>query len=882
MKLNAIRVAGVGPFRDGVAIERLSGGLDLLVAPNETGKTTLFRALSVLFREAHTANNPRTRALQPTGGGSPLVEVEFEVGGRSWRLTKRWFGQRLALLTDIRDGRTLRGADAEAAAQELLAGDLDRSAMAGLLWVEQTKSFDLPVADEKAGHTLTRLIEGEIAGAVGAGRARQVRATVRARLDALITAKSKRPKAGTEYAKAEDDVARLQAGLDEARQQQRAATERMEALARLAAEEAELANPVRIEARRQQIAADTAAITAAAEASANLEKARLERQAAEARFQQARAAAEDFDARLARLVEIDRRTTQVRETLEQLLSKRKAAESAAMTAREDTRSATQAVDAARRALTEAEARCRRRDWRREQAARSARLQAARSAAEELAAAEASARPVDERVLRSLRDLAGEQDRLRAELSAAAPRISLELLPEAEGRVHIDGRPAGVAEVLSAGQAVEIAIAGIGRIRIAPGGDASIEERRRRLSVVDQQLADGLLTIGAGNVAQAEAQADAARDLAASVREARARLQANAPRGLDVLVRELAEITSQLAGMEDQDDDAVVEIEPIAGALRNAETRLSNAVAAERTADNSLAACDQALAVLEATRERDAGERASIEAALPPSDERAGRATELAQRHTAAQLAFEEAVLVERALSERVPDAAIVTRMRTALAEVQSAAAAATARLEIVRRDAAGLQGALARDGETGSSAAAGDIEVELAAATARVARFEQEAKALLLVERVLADIEQEDRASLARPVVTRLSDYAGRLLPGTDIVLGEGFAVSAIHRASAAQPQDLLSTGTIEQIGLLTRLAYARLLADQGLPVPVVLDDPLVYADDRRLKDVFAILAEAARYHQVVVLSCHEAAFRPLGEQAGARVLALEAWQPPV
>ncbi|MFZ4805694.1 MAG: hypothetical protein ACOYLQ_00440 [Hyphomicrobiaceae bacterium] len=882
MKLNAIRVAGVGPFRDGVAIERLSGGLDLLVAPNETGKTTLFRALSVLFREAHTANNPRTRALQPAGGGSPLVEVDFEVGGRPWRLTKRWFGQRLAILDDVAAGRTLRGADAEAAAHELLAGDLDRSAMAGLLWVDQTKSFDLPVADQKAGQALTRLIEGEIAGAVGAGRARQVRATVRARLDGLITAKSKRPKTGTEYAKAEDDIARLRARLDEARQQERTAIERLEALARLAAEEVELADPARNEARRRQMTDDTAAIAAAVEAASTLEKARLAREAAEARFQQARDAAADFDALLVSLADIDRRTAEARDTHTRLLGERQATEAAVVAAREETRSAAAAVDAARLALAGAETRRRRQDWRREHAARAARLAAARAASEALALAEAAARPVDERGLRLVKELAGEKDRLLAELSAAAPRITFDLLPAGEGKVRIEGRPVAAAEVLTASHAVEIEIAGIGRVRVAPGGDASLEERRRRLSGVEQELAGGLAAIGAASVAQAEAQSETAREAAASAREARARLQANAPRGLDVLARELAELTAQLAGTDDPLEDVVVEIDPLVGALQHAEAHMSRAAVAERTAESNLAVHDQRLAVLEATLGRDAAERATIERALPPPDDRAGRAAELAGRHTAARLTFEEALLFERALRERVPDAETVTRMRAALAEAQASAAAAAARLETVRREAAGLQGALARDGETGSSAAAGDIEVELAAAAARVARFEQEAKALLLVERVLAEVEQEDRASLARPLVTRLATYAGRLLPGTDIVLGEGFAVSAVHRASAPQPPDLLSTGTIEQIGLLTRLAYARLLADQGMPVPVVLDDPLVYADDRRLKDVFAILAEAAEHHQVVVLSCHEAAFRPLGEQAGARILALEAWQPPV
>ena len=51
-----------------------------------------------------------------------------------------------------------------------------------------------------------------------------------------------------------------------------------------------------------------------------------------------------------------------------------------------------------------------------------------------------------------------------------------------------------------------------------------------------------------------------------------------------------------------------------------------------------------------------------------------------------------------------------------------------------------------------------------------------------------------------------------------------------------------LSGGTQEQIALLTRLAFARLLARTGRPIPVILDDPLAFADDARLPALLAAL----------------------------------------
>ncbi len=45
MKVRALRVAECGRFVEPVALEGLSGGLDLLIGPNEAGKSTLLKAL---------------------------------------------------------------------------------------------------------------------------------------------------------------------------------------------------------------------------------------------------------------------------------------------------------------------------------------------------------------------------------------------------------------------------------------------------------------------------------------------------------------------------------------------------------------------------------------------------------------------------------------------------------------------------------------------------------------------------------------------------------------------------------------------------------------------------------------------------------------------
>jgi uncharacterized protein YhaN len=54
------------------------------------------------------------------------------------------------------------------------------------------------------------------------------------------------------------------------------------------------------------------------------------------------------------------------------------------------------------------------------------------------------------------------------------------------------------------------------------------------------------------------------------------------------------------------------------------------------------------------------------------------------------------------------------------------------------------------------------------------------------------------------------------------------------------------------------------MLAEQGHPATVILDDALVFSDDRRMIRMFDILNMAARNVQVIILTCREQLFERL------------------
>ncbi len=74
-----------------------------------------------------------------------------------------------------------------------------------------------------------------------------------------------------------------------------------------------------------------------------------------------------------------------------------------------------------------------------------------------------------------------------------------------------------------------------------------------------------------------------------------------------------------------------------------------------------------------------------------------------------------------------------------------------------------------------------------------------------------------------------------------------------------------LSFGAREQLGLISRFAYADLLQEAGRPTLLILDDALVHSDVQRLAAMKRVLFDAAQRHQVLLFTCHPEAWRDAG-----------------
>ncbi len=145
-------------------------------------------------------------------------------------------------------------------------------------------------------------------------------------------------------------------------------------------------------------------------------------------------------------------------------------------------------------------------------------------------------------------------------------------------------------------------------------------------------------------------------------------------------------------------------------------------------------------------------------------------------------------------------------------------------------------------------------------------RSERDVQVLSLLLSKLRAAEQEAKERCLSPVLKRVRPYLQILFPGSEITVDENLqTVCVVREAGYEEVFHHLSTGIQEQIAVLIRLAFAELLVEQCHPATVVLDDALVFSDDRRMSGMFDILNMAARNVQVIIFTCWEQFFEELG-----------------
>jgi len=187
------------------------------------------------------------------------------------------------------------------------------------------------------------------------------------------------------------------------------------------------------------------------------------------------------------------------------------------------------------------------------------------------------------------------------------------------------------------------------------------------------------------------------------------------------------------------------------------------------------------------------------------------------------------------------------------------------KLEKQRND---LKGELRGAGSQGLAENQEELERKVQEAERAYRSMEREAKAVWKAAEALEEAASEARQAYLQPLVRHLNPYLGRVFTDAEPVLDDTLELEGLRRGDHVEEFCQLSVGAREQVAVLTRLAFADLLAEEGGEAPpVILDDPLVYADEYRFDAMKHLLARSAQKHQVVILTCRPRDYLSLGAE---------------
>ncbi len=855
MKLRGIRLENVRRFTDPVAIRGISDGLNILSEPNEAGKSTLFDALRTLFFVPYRSKGKEVQALRPHADGAPEITVTIETDTGTFDIHKRYLSKPAARI--LRDGMLIAQADAaeDWIAAQISGGD---GGPAGLIWVRQG-AVDLTGGTPKeqnsaleARRDLLSSVTGEVEAMTGGRRMDAALARARAELRELAT-RTGTPKAHGPWKIARDRLAHLDERCAELEDTARALYQALDLRKAHRAALAELQDPERIAGRRQRLAEAEAAhaqaerhAQAAETAARAVETATLAFEAAETRHDAIRRARAD-------LTDATRAAQAARSAAGRVTATLAEAEAQARTARIRADEADTAADGARshHALAQRQLAAREGAAHRSDLAR--RIEAAEHARRAAEEAEASAATFpDAPALREIEALAARDAAARSARDAAAAQLVVRYDTPQAPRILLHGATLQDGARVTLDRASEIRVDGIASLAFTPAAGTSGPD-----PVTDAQaaLARALSDLGAGDLDDVRRMAECRLDAERRASEARATLKGIAPQGIDALRTALARIPAA-----DPEGETLDPAETAAAFERAEEARLA--------AQTALGTAREALSATQADAARaDAASEAATER-LERAEAAVARLGDLSETDAADALDRARGDLARRktAWETAAADAPDLSATDAALSRARAVEETARTRIATLTPEIATLDERIRR--------ASGDaVEERLAearqmreAARDTLARIEREVAILQRLQSALETAQDTARDRYFAPVAAELRPLLHLLWPRAELSWAQDTLLpDALIRDGIPEPVEILSGGTQEQIAILVRLAFARMLAKGGRHAPVILDDALVFTDDDRIERMFDALHRQSGAAQIIVLSCRQRAFRDLG-----------------
>lgn len=864
MKLQSIRLSEFRRFSRGLEILDLQPGLNLFTGPNEAGKSTIAAAIRAAFLERYNTSKVADFAPRGQAGPRPQVELDFQLGGKTYHLSKAFLNKpRCELIID--GSLRLEGEQAQTTLASLLGFEFagkgqsrpEHAGVPGLLWIQQGDSPSLLALQHAGAHVRDAL--NRVSGELAVGDGDRLLQRVSAERAELLDLRGK-PRGA--YREAEDKLAQALAERDKyasARETLNAAVDKLAGL-RAAHVQDERDQPW------QQFE------NKAAQARARQQAIRQEKAELEALRRDCRQAEET----LALLHEQVRRDQQDDDELKglraQLLETEQAriAAAAALQGAEAVRVQAHAgLAAARNAYEAARLAAEKRDvgvMAERQGAELQRLERAAQQATNLAARHRELQQaiagldMQQADLQALRQACRELDNLAVRRQAAATRLQYQL---PQGGLSLDGEPLHGSGERHVTASASLTLVDGGSLQIIPGG-ADLAALASQESVLRGRQAQLLQALAVATLEQAEARwldFDAARREADAVRR---ELAIHAPDGVEALQNliedarrlmlklnaRLAEPGLAQAGAVIRDQQALQsELTAAEAALARAQTQLDTCRERVQEAES----LGQQLAARCGTLAQRLGDAASV-----ARREHLGR--RLAETRSQRDDIERRVLRAESAIAAYRPDL-----VEQDIDRFDRSARYARDAFHARQREILLLQGRLDEAGEQGIGESLAQSQAESERLLRRRDALHGRAQALNLLHHLLQTQRDAATQRLQAPLTRRLNHYLRLLFPEAQLRLDDMLLPSGMVRDGDEDALSGLSFGTQEQLGILARFAYADLLQEAGRPTLLILDDAMVHTDEHRREWMKRALFDAASRHQILMFTCHAAAWKDLG-----------------
>lgn len=872
MRIHRIRLKNYRGIGEAEITPSLNG-VTIIQGPNEVGKSSLIEATDLIFRRKDRSSANRVEATQPQGRDvGPEVEIEISTGHYRFIYFKRWIKDeetRLEILAPEKEREKLTGDKAHERANQILEDTLHVDLWKALR-VAQGTGLELPDLEDKAA--LSHALDEAAGGARIGEKEVSLYNVVKDQHNGLWR-KNGEPRKPLQdqrglVATLEDDVAKLESELQELQND----IERIEQI------QGELEDLKEKEAsfkqRRDELSEKLEEVEDL-EQTVGGAKEDLER--AEECLDRAQERREHRKNLIERMEEAREELDEAREDVEAHAPELEEAQEDLDQAKDEVHEAKEAHQEAARLE-----RLRRKD--RDHLQNERQLKSLRERREKVVQARSDldeARQtlagiaVDDEIVDEIRDRTYEVEAKKDRLEEGGPTLRLE--PRTDLTVTVDQkeRTLGEGEVLEEAVAEQVTVDVPDVLTLAVETGTSTEDLREELEEAQQELSDLLGEVGVDDLDDSIDQLRERNQAQNDKEHAKERME-DALNGLDAdeLEDKIASLEAEVDRYREQRSDDPPLPENLNEAKKEHSEVEQELEEAKETLDQAERREEAAREKLEEVRENNRDLETNVRIAKSEVDslqqelEDAREGTpdkklkeEIQEKEQAVREAREAYQEAKEELEEADPES-----VRAKAENAQDTYKRAVQEIDDLDQELIKRRTRVETKGGEGIYEQLDEKKLERENARRELDNMERRANAVQLLFKVLDEARSKAKQAYIQPLKKEM-DGLGRIVYGStfEVHVDEDLTIEGRTLNGTKLPFDDLSAGAKEQLGMILRLACAKIVAEEGDGVPLLIDDALGYSDPDRLEAMGAVLSSVADDYQLLVLTCMPDRYRHVG-----------------